>query len=51
MVERLAGEGIRLGLPLPFFLLQPFPFLSSRARVLPLLSSLSHALCKISMRD
>jgi len=26
-IGRLVGEGIRLGLPLPFFLLQPFPIL------------------------
>jgi hypothetical protein len=30
-VERLASEGIRLGLSLPFFLLQPFPILEFKS--------------------
>jgi hypothetical protein len=30
-VERLAGEAIRLSLPLPFFLLQPFPILEFKS--------------------
>jgi hypothetical protein len=30
-VRRLAGKGIRLGLPLPFFLLQPFPILEFKS--------------------